>query len=533
MNRYPDTARFPLGRQARQLFEEQQFDAARTILELLAKEAPDNPFVRMDLAAVLHRCGCVRDSTAQLLEAAKSDSPDPQLAIQLARRLLAEGEIVAARSSLDKLEALADSTAQFLADQAHLRWMMKDIPGARRAIDRAVVAGAVGPHDHHLQAMLMQFGGEIDCAGEVLAACLQRWPSFGSAALARANLRRQTRESNHLDSLRGQLARLSNTGGRPERVANQAAFAAALFKELDDLGLHEEAWPALARCNALMREIKPYEPDGESALVDALIEVSGSLRRRPCSSEPDTDGPQPIFIVGMPRSGTTLLDRMLSSHSEIESAGEISDFVRQLRWMTDVPPQGMQGTLRAVQRSADIDLAELGERYLSQTRWRAHGRRYFVDKLPTNFRMVAHVRQALPHARILHVMRDPMDVCFSNLSMMFGNASAYSYDQHAMAHYYGQYARLRDHWRNTLPNAMLEVAYADLVRTPGTVLRNALDYCGLPFEDACLHPERNPAPVATPSSAQVREPIHARSVGRWHHYAQHLGVLREATAENG
>jgi len=525
MNRHPDTREFPLGRRARQLFEEEQFGAACELLQSLAQGVPDNPFVRMDLATVLQRCGRQRDSTAQLLEAARLDFPDPRFAIQLARGLLSGGEVVATRSCLDRLETLAELPAQLLAEQAHLRWMMRDIPAARRMIDRAVAAGADTPREFHLQAMLMQFAGDVEEADGVLGACLQRWPAFGDAALAQANLRRQTADTHHLDFLSHQLGRLPTTSEVPAEMANRAALEAAMFKELDDLGRHDEAWPALARCNALMHQVKPYDAAGEAAVVDALIRVSSLPERRPKARESDVRGPQPIFIVGMPRSGTTLLDRMLSSHSEVASAGEITDLLRQLRCVTGVAAQGM---VEAVERSADADLVELGAAYLAQTQWRAQGCRYFVDKLPTNIRMVAHIRRALPHARILHMVRDPMEVCFSNLSVMFGDSSAYSYDQRAMAHYYGQYARLARHWHGLMPDAMLEVSYADLVQQPEGTLHKVLAYCGLAVEDACLHPERNAAPVATPSSAQVREPIHRRGLDRWHRYAQHLEVLREA-----
>jgi tetratricopeptide (TPR) repeat protein len=532
MNRHPDTGEFPLGRRARQLFEEHQFDAACEMLEVLAESVSDNPFLRMDLATVLQRCGRVRDASAQLIEAARLAPPDPHFAIHLARGLLSMGEVVAAGSCLDKLEALPDIPVPLLAEQAHLRWMMKDIPTARRMMDRAMVAGADTPREYHLLAMLMQFAGDLDEAGDILGRCLQRWPAFGDAALAQANLRRQTPQTHHLDFLSGQLDHLPGTAKAPAQLANRAAFEAAMFKELDDLGRHDEAWLALARCNALMQQVTPYDADGESAMVDALIKVSPTLWRRSGSATTDVAGPQPIFIVGMPRSGTTLLDRMLSSHSEVASAGEITDFLSQLRWLTEVPPQDTQTLLNAVERSADFDLAELGARYLSQTQWRAQGRRYFVDKLPTNIRMVAHIRQALPHARILHMVREPMEVCFSNLSVMFGNVSAYSYDQRAMAHYHNQYARLTRHWRTLMPEAVLEVCYADLVREPGLTLHKVLEYCGLAAEDACFHPERNAAPVATPSSIQVRERVHTRSLNRWHRYAQHLEVLRESITDN-
>lgn len=531
MIRHPDTGEFPVGRRARQLFDEQQFDAACEVLESLAQDEPDNPFVRMDLATVLQRCGRLCDATTQLLTAAELASSDPDLSIHLARGLLSVGEVVAARSCLDKVEALPGLPFELLTAQAHLRWMMKDVPAARRMIDGAIAAGANSPREYHLQALLMQFAGDIEEAGGVLRACLQRWPAFGDAALAQSNLRRQKSDDNHLDFLSRQLARQPTTTLVPAELANRAAFEAAMFKELDDLGRYDEAWPALSRCNTAMQQVNPYDADGESALVDALINVTSSLDQRAPSDESLVEGPQPIFIVGMPRSGTTLLDRMLSSHSEVASAGEITDFFRQLRWVSDAPGQGMQGTLNAIERSSRADLSDLGARYLSQTQWRAQGRRYFVDKLPANIRMVAHIRRALPHARILHMVRDPMEVCFSNLSIMFGNISAYSYDQQAMAHYYGQYARLTRHWRTAMPEAMLNVSYADLVQEPESTLHKVLEYCGLAMEDACLRPELNAAPVATPSSVQVRESIHTRGLDRSHRYAPYLGVLRDALGE--
>jgi hypothetical protein len=212
----------------------------------------------------------------------------------------------------------------------------------------------------------------------------------------------------------------------------------------------------------------------------------------------------------------------------VVSAGEINDFRRQLRWITDVPAAGVPGMLKALERTPQIDFAQLGARYLQQTQWRAQGRAYYVDKLPINVRMVPLIRRALPHAPILHLVREPMDVCFSNLKAMLGHASAYSYDMPALAHYYGLYARVTRHWRETLPDAMLDVPYTALVNDTEATLRTILAHCGLPMEQACLHPERNVAPVATPSSAQVREPVYTRSLGEWRRYATALEPLRQA-----
>lgn len=509
---------------ARQHIDAQQWSAAQTALESLLQYTPDDVTIRMELAAVMLRQGQFRTSGNQLLKAAAAPSGGALPDIQLVQRLCFSGEIVAARTCLDRAEGLANESASLLVAQAHLRWTLGEFDAAKQLMERAAAAGIDAPDQFHLYATLLQVTGEIERAGQVLETCLHRWPDFGDAATARSNLRRQTAESNHLDFLRGQLSRLPADDGTPGRRFVRAEFESALFKELDDLGRHDEAWQALARSNALMKSINPYDGVGEATVTEALLDVAGSL------SQPEVRkhaGPTPIFIVGMPRSGTTLLDRMLSSHSQVTSAGEINDFLRQLHWVADVPPVGVHGMLGSLRRIPKIDLAELGERYLAQTQWRAQGRRFYIDKLPVNIQMVPFIRQALPHAPILHMVRDPMDVCFSNFRAMFGNVSAYSYDMQALAHYHGLYRRLADEWHASLPDAMLDVHYADLVREPAVVLRRVLKHCGLEEEDACLHPERNAAPVATPSSMQVREPIHTRGLGTWQPYAYHLEPLRQ------
>lgn len=481
----------------------------------------------MELASVILRRGKMRAAIRQLLQAMPLLPNDAPLIAQLAWLLSVHGETLAARACVAHLERAPAPPAGVLAEQAQLRWMLGEIPAARARMDRAVAAGITDPGEYYLNAMLFQFTGRIDEAEAVLRDCLKRWPDYGDAAVVLANLRKQTPEANELAFLHENLGRIPEGSANEREKFVRAEFDAALFKVLDDLGRHEEAWSALARSNASMRELNPYDAAGEVALTDALIGLP-TAATSPGIVAPASAGPTPIFIVGLPRSGTTLLDHMLSSHSDVVSAGEIHDFQNQLHWMADVAQGGVQSLLKATAQVADMDFAELGARYLKQTQWRAEGRRFYIDKLPNNIRMVSFIRRALPHAPILHMVRAPMDVCFSNLKAMFGSASAYCYDMQALAHYYGQYMRLVNHWRTTIPGAMLDVSYAALVNEPETTLRRVLEHCGLDMQGDCLHPERNAAAVATPSSVQVREPIHSRSVGQWQHYAVQLEPLRRA-----
>jgi tetratricopeptide (TPR) repeat protein len=522
-----------LRRQAQQSMDAGQWDAAQTALDSLVQAAPNDVPVRMALADVILRRGKMRAATQQLLQAIPRLPNDARLIAQLTWRLEANGETLGARACLAHLGRAPDPPAEVLSEQAHLCWALGEIPEARALMDRAMALGIDTSDEYYLNAMLYQFLGKIAEAEAALLACLQRWPNHGDAAVILANLRKQTPKANHLDLFQKSLGRISaETTDARDKFA-RAEFESAIFKVYDDCGRHDEAWSALERSNALMHKINPYDAQGEVALIDALVGVSGSIAAAATNATAEFDGPMPIFIVGMPRSGSTLLDQMLSSHSDVISAGEILDFQRQFYWVSDVAPRSAQGMLRAIERSADMDFAELGARYLQQTQWRARGHRFYIDKLPINVRMVPFIRQALPRAPILHLAREPMDVCYSNLKVMFGKASPYCYDQRALAHYYGQYVRLTDHWRASMPGAMLDVSYAALVNEPEATMRRVLHHCGLVMEEGCLHPERNPAPVTTPSSAQVREPVHSRSLGQWRHYAKQLEPLRLAIAEQG
>ena len=188
------------------------------------------------------------------------------------------------------------------------------------------------------------------------------------------------------------------------------------------------------------------------------------------------------------------------------------------------------GLMDALRHAApDLPVArypELGRRYLAQTQWRAQGRRFYVDKLPPNWMLVGHLRRALPRAKVLHLVRDPMDVCFSNWRALFGDAYAYSYDFESLARHHAQYRRLMAHWHRVHPGFVLDVPYANLVNDTETICRRVLAFCGLPFEADCLDHTRNRSSVSTLSSAQVREPIHARGIGEWRRYATPLEPLR-------
>ncbi|HET6806604.1 MAG TPA: sulfotransferase [Frateuria sp.] len=511
-------------RQAQRLIAEKQPAQARVVLEAHLALQPRDVEARVLLSGVLLDLGDLRAATAQLLEAVPALPDEPALIAKLARYLFLAGESVAARACFDHPTVAATRSGPALANLGYVRQMLGESAPALELMERAHAAGVDSADLHYYLGLLCDFNGRPEQAADHFLTCLAKDPSDGRAMLQWARTQRVTPATQHLEAIR-----LALRSVEPGSVRH-ASFEFALYKELEDLGEYDEAWRALHRANGIMRTRNPYNPRYEAALTDAIVALP--LGEAGGADRPPPPGPTPIFIVGLPRSGTTLLERVLGNHSSIHPAGELTDFYRQLRWMTNrhghrtIDP-GVLG------RCTEIDFAELGRRYLQQTQWRAQGRAYYVDKMPVNFQLVGLIRRALPHAPILHMKREPVEACFSNYKAMFNDACAYSYDLPGLADYHHHYQRLMDHWHAACPGAVLDVSYTALVRQPEVTVRRILAFCGLPFEARCIDTSRNDQPVSTLSSAQVREPIHARGLEDWKRYAAQLEPLREALAGTG
>lgn len=503
-----------------------QLEARQHHLQSLVERSPDDTEARIKLASLHLARGRMQAGARELVDAAPTLDGDIRVILQLASMLHLCGEVVAARRCLDHPALQRTTSPVFLTMHANQRYMLGEVQPALELLQRAIAAGADGPAEVLLLATLQQYCGQLDDAADTYESCLQRWPRFGSAALARSRLRKHSRDSSHIDSLRARLDELPPGRTNKDAMQVRAEFHFALFNELDGLEQYEEAWLELERGNDLLRAINPYDAEAESRFIDTLIESSG-LIPQDGTVDPETRA-TPIFIVGQLRSGTTLLEHMLSNHSRVASGGELRGFKRHLQWAADITPGGQNELVRSLKRADSIDYGALRNRYLEQSAFSAAGKPYFIDKQPLNFQLVPFIRRAFPEAPILLMVRDPVAVCFSNYKIMFNQVTAFNNDLDDLAHYHKQYDRLIGHWNSILPDAMLPVDYASLVQDPERVMRAVLAHCNLQTEEDCLHPERNPSPVATPSSTQVREPIHARSLEEWRHYAHHLAPLRAA-----
>jgi hypothetical protein len=405
------------------------------------------------------------------------------------------------------------------ADFAALLSMAGDQDRASRLLDRAMAVGGADPAQLYNRSQMHLYAGRFAEAEGDLRRCLALAPGMAKAHWALSKLPSASAEASELATLRALAASM------PDATQEQAFMRYALFNRLDRSRQDDDAaWQELAAGCRAKRATVNYDPAATRRLFDALQAMPAAPGRARAPAAGGVDPLTPIFVVGMHRSGTTLLERMLGNHSEVAEGGELYDFPAQLRLAAG---RHFAGPVDAgfAENARQVDFGQVGMGYLEQVRWRAGGRPFLVDKLPSNFLNIAFIQQALPAARIIHMRRGAMDTCYSNLKELFSNACAYSYDQLELADYYAAYHGLMAHWHRQAPGAVLDVCYEDLARNPKAEATRILEFCGLAWEDECLDMASARGAVNTASSAQVREPIHQRNIAAWRKHAAHLAPL--------
>ena len=238
----------------------------------------------------------------------------------------------------------------------------------------------------------------------------------------------------------------------------------------------------------------------------------------------------PIFIVGLPRSGSTLVEQILASHSGVEGTFELPNMLTIVREFDHADAQ--HDAYPEIVRCVPLErFAQLGRRYLEETQALRSGRAHFIDKMPNNFSHVGLIHSLLPQAIIVDICRYPMDSCFSTYKQYFAEGQSFSYDLETLGRYFRCYLELMDHWDRVLPGKVLHLRYETLVREPETTIRRLLNHCGLQFEPGCLAFHQTKRPVRTASAEQVRQPMYTSGIGYWTHFEQQLEPLRLALGD--
>ena len=373
---------------------------------------------------------------------------------------------------------------------------------------------------HRGMATVYRFLGQLDNAEASCDKALAIDPHDYEMLNLRSSLRKQSKDSNHVEQLTGLL----QSGVKDWRGAVQVSYA--LAKELEDLEEYDESFKYLSQGASLRRRNTQYDVEDDikifAAIQDAFTE--DAIRRARgdghCSSAP-------IFVLGLPRTGSTLVERIVSSHSAVSTAGELNDFAIELLKLVGATNNGEQPSrLELPRASLTVSMKTLGKNYIEAVQPRIRDTAQFIDKLPLNSLYIGLINVALPNAKIVHVERHPVDACFAMYKYLFKHAYPFSYDLGELATYYIAHHRLMAHWRSVLPAGWIhDVRYEDLVSDQKGTTVQLLDYLGLPWEDVCLDFHLNAQASTTGSASQVRQQIYASSVGRWRAFGQHLQPL--------
>lgn len=447
-----------------------------------------------------------------------------------------DGEVAGAIQTLEALEAAARNDPLQLQEVAGTYLQCGQHAGAARCYARAVELQPSNPDFLYNLATSRTAFGELGEAERLFTRAIELNPRDYGAWLNRSILRRRSAEDNHVPGLQALLRDLS--ADDPARV--QPYFA--LSRELEDLGRYEESFGYLQRGAQLRRAGMRYDvAEDEAAMATVARLFDQNFFHR---AGPGYASDRPLFILGLPRSGTTLVDRIVSAHSGVDSLGEHSNLALAVQRLAGQAAAGeapqaaggaapAAGKLELIERSARINFAELGRQYCRAIDGFGNPAPRLIDKTPLNFLYLGLIRPALPGARVIHMRRHPLDSCYAIYKTLFRAGYPFSYTLQETGRYYLAYHGLMAHWRTTLPGAFLDVDYEALIADPEGQARRIFDYLGLDWEDGCLEFHRRAGAAATASAAQVRQPIYSSSVGMWRNYARQLAPLAERLRERG
>jgi len=387
-------------------------------------------------------------------------------------------------------------------------------------------AAAVAPQNPDVfrgLASVYRFLGELQKAEHASDRAIHFDPHDYEMINLRSSLREQTRESNHIDS----LIELQTAGIRNWRGEVHVAYA--LAKEYEDIGEYDLSFTALERGARIKRQHTRYNHADDLGIFKTLKSAYSreKLEEIRHAGHPTTD---PIFVLGMPRTGSTLVERIISSHSQVQNAGEISSFSTEMVALAKhVAGHERIERLALAELSLSLPMKTLAENYLAAVAPIRNGSPKFVDKLPLNCLNIGLIYAAMPNAKIVHVVRHPMDSCYAMYKYLFKNGYPFSYHLGELAAYYIEYDRLMKHWRAALPTGHIyDIYYEDLVADLSGQTRKLLDYLCLEWEEACENFYTNKQASTTGSASQVRQPIYRSSMGKWRMFERHLGPLRSA-----
>jgi len=371
------------------------------------------------------------------------------------------------------------------------------------------------------------FLGKIEEARTLFEKLLERTPAHQGNHYQLAQLTKAT-DATHIEQMKEVL---ESTNMSPDK---NIFMYYAIGKELEDLGEWEEAFKYFKMAGDAVMSVAVYDINSDLQLIDKIIEVCGAEWLSSGANEASKKQAEktPIFLVGLPRSGTTLTERIISSHSQVASVDETQFMQMVIRRESGIESE-KKISPDMIEAAAKLDINSIGDGYMDMLSYRLDDEPMFIDKLPFNLFYMGFIAKAFPNARIIHMKRNPMDSCFAMYKQVFTGAYKFSYSLDGLGRFYVAYSRLVDHWTRTIGDRLIEVEYESLIADQEGETRALLEKLGLEFEEACLTFDKNASAIATASSVQVREKIHSRSVGRWRNYERQLLPLTKYLQDAG
>lgn len=504
---------------ARQMIASGHLDAARVINRQILDRAPNHPAALLQAARIENLSGNYRQAQQLTLAAARQPLHQPQQLKNLLHRLQVhhlrdEIRLFLAAHQPESighpalLDAIATTLNQINEPHTALRYLERGVAMAPRST--ALLASRAQTHF---------FLGNFQEAELDISRCLEISPDFGFCWWLKSRLPKQT----WTDADFKQMRKLASVG--PADSTETAYAAYALHNALDASEDYQAAALALDIACATRRGQVQYDEHETDALFAALKR----FRPGPHGAIDGNAHITPIFIVGMHRSGTTLLEQLLDSQPHVRGAGELYDFTAQMRLATNHPCRSVVDQT-VVERAAQVDLSEVGTGYLRAiSLLHEASDTHVIDKLPPNFLNLGFICEALPSARILHMTRDPMEICFSNLREPFSEHTAtYSYNQMELGRYFAKYRHMMEHWQEQHPGRIMDVDYADLTANPQGMLRQVAEFCGVAYEPSRVGLASASKAITTASAGQARGEIVLRSTPKWAPYRKHLTALEGA-----
>jgi len=511
--------------QATALFADGDVKHAEGIIRAFLLEHGDHPEAMRLLAKIAVEYDVLEDAEA-LLAGVMTLTPD---------HLAARAEYVSVLIKRQKYGRAYDELAPLLERDPHnldtQSLAATALGGLGRHADAITIYETMAAQDPHNADISLWRGHALKTIGQVPEAvaayhhAIKLRPAFGDAWWSLANLKTYRFTDDEITAMQSAVADLAT----PELDRVQLCFA--LGKAHEDAGRFEPSWSFYAHGNALQRSASKYRPE--------IIETNTRLQREICTpaffearAHWGNPAPDPIFILGLPRAGSTLIEQILASHSQVEGTQELIDIQRMV-----IELQGRDPDLDNPRYPASLNdltpaqVRALGDRFIADTQMYRGERPYFIDKMPNNFRHIGFIHLILPNAKIIDARREPMACCFSNLKQLFAQGQEFTYSVEDIARYYRTYLDVMRHWDEVLPGRVLRVQHEDVIDDLDGQVRRILEYCGLPFEQACIDFHKTKRSVRTPSAEQVRQPIYRDGIDQWRNFEVWLEPLREALGD--